>query len=347
MKARFTLALVVSLLLAIALLSGCSKKNSTSSLTAPGSSSGGNTAAYQAQISGVLASTPEVVEDGQFEVADLFSTASATGSVNPLAAITPLRWRRHITHVDRTFEFAFSDSDSTGQPQTAIVTVHKLLTGTFDILGTTVPDTTSNDSTGGGTPKDTLKLIHKPLEDHWVRRILLKHLNMSTRRGTDGDGNDQGENEDGDHGGRNMRWKVAGTSGVEVTSKDATTQIQSLRIQTSSLDTTITDPLVFFRLRRLISVGAMEQVTLTVTTGRNDDNVFLLFHDGHAHFKNNGDGTYSGTWRAPWFAGIKHVGVNALSHGTLYDDAAAYDSKAWIVPYVVKGFSCGDFLPND
>ena len=342
MKARFTLALAVSLLLAVGLLSGCGKKSSTSSLTAPGSS--GNTAASQAQISGVLASTPEVVEDGEFEVADLFSTASATGDVSPLAAISPLRWRRHITHVERSFEFAFSDSDSTGQPQTAIVTIHKLLTGSFDILGVAAMDTTTGDSTGGGTHGDTLKVVHKPLEDHWVRRVLLKHLNMTTRRGTDGGGDDQGENEGDD---RNMRWKVAGTSGVEVTSKDATTNIQSLRIQTTSLDTTITDPLVFFRLRRLISVGAMEPVTLTVTTGRNDDSVFLLFREGHLKFKNNGDGTYSGTWRAPWFAGIKHVGVNALSHGTLYDDAAAYDSKAWIVPYVVKGFSCGDFLPND
>lgn len=336
MKTRLTLGLAVSLLLALGLLSGCGQKNS--SLTSPGSgpaaSSGNGTAASQAEVSGVLALTPEVIEDGEFESADVFDSQALTdGDVSSFAAVRPFRWWRTIRHSERSFEFAFSDSDSTGQPQTAIVTIHKHLTGQFNLLARS-PDSTMN-TMSGHTPPESLQLIHKPLDDHWVRRVLLKHLPMPSMSSADSMHN------------RRMRWRVAATSGVKVTSQDATTKIQSLRVQTASLDTTIDDPLAFWRLRRMVNVNAMEKVALTVTTGKPDDNVFLMSTMGRFRFHNNGDGTYSGTWRAPWFAGIRHVGVNALSHGTLFDDSAPYDSQAWILPYVVKGFDCGDYLPKD
>lgn len=34
-----------------------------------------------------------------------------------------------------------------------------------------------------------------------------------------------------------------------------------------------------------------------------------------------------------------------LARGTLFDDAAAYDSKAWIYPYVAMGGPDVDYLP--
>jgi hypothetical protein len=70
-----------------------------------------------------------------------------------------------------------------------------------------------------------------------------------------------------------------------------------MRIQTASQDTTISDPLAFWYLRRFFKVNAMEMVTLTVTTDATDDNVFLMSRDGRFRFHNNGDGTYTGTWR--------------------------------------------------
>jgi len=107
----------------------------------------------------------------------------------------------------------------------------------------------------------------------------------------------------------------------------------------------ITDPLAFFRLRRLMKFDAGEQVTLIVTTGRNDDVVVLLRGRLRAKFTNNGDNTYTAEWRAPLLGGVQHVGVNALSHGTLYDDEAPYDSKAWIVPYLVNPTELAEFIP--
>ena len=46
----------------------------------------------------------------------------------------------------------------------------------------------------------------------------------------------------------------------------------------------------------------------------------------------------SWTWTfvlAPAQGGLRHLAVNALSHGTLFDDALPYDSKAWALPFVV------------
>jgi hypothetical protein len=37
--------------------------------------------------------------------------------------------------------------------------------------------------------------------------------------------------------------------------------------------------------------------------------------------------------------------VNVLSPGTLFDDVAPYDSKAWIFPYVLQPDPAVDYLP--
>ena len=42
--------------------------------------------------------------------------------------------------------------------------------------------------------------------------------------------------------------------------------------------------------------------------------------------------------------GICQLGFNALTHGTLDDDMAPYDSQAWMMPFVVTGHEMGDYL---
>ena len=46
-------------------------------------------------------------------------------------------------------------------------------------------------------------------------------------------------------------------------------------------------------------------------------------------------GQFEGRFLATRERGVRHLAVNALSHGTLYDDALPYDSKAWGIPFVV------------
>ncbi len=300
-------------ILAAALLAGTLAGCGSSHVAAPQSSAGTD----PAQVAAELARQQTVVDDGLADSQD--QTSMNTAPAGATALIQPLTYWRTILSVDRTFEFAFSDTDSTGRPTTAVVTIKKRLDGRFNILAG-VP---GSDSTGIDS---ALRVVHKPLEDHWVRRVLLKRVAVP-------------EDEE-------VRWRVAATSGVKVTSKDATTHIVSLRVQDGALDTTITDPLAFFRLRRILKLQAGTDVTLTVTTERHDDVVVLMHRDRRFRFHNNGDDTYTGVWHVGLFAdGLRHVGVNAFSNGTLFDDQAPYDSQEWILPYVVAPTEMAEFMP--
>jgi hypothetical protein len=111
-------------------------------------------------------------------------------------------------------------------------------------------------------------------------------------------------------------------------------------------DTTIYDPLAFRRLRQVLRVAPGTQVTLTVTTEAKDDVVVLYHRDRRFRFHNNGDFTYTGVWTTGLpMPGLLHVGINALSHGTLFDDQAPYDSQAWIFPYSVAPETLAEFMP--
>lgn len=333
--------------LAALLIAGCGKNNP---MAANGASPG--SAADRAAVSNTVAATTNLVDDGLMEAADqaLFSATDPQGA---FTAIRPLRYWRRITSVKRTYEFAFSDTDTTGRPTRAVVTVHKVLTGTFNV---------AFDATPGDTMAfDTLGVVHKPLHDLWARRILLNRVKWSHHDSGDEMGSDpdsSGDDHQGEdhHGDDHDQWKVSGISGVDVrsfTPPDTSssmrtfgnTEIKSVRIQTSTLDTTITDPLQFVMLRRVHCFGPSENVMVTVTTA-SDTDVVVLVRPGIRHrFHNNGDGTYTLSWQTSFEDGIRHFGVNAISKGTLFDDQAPYDSDAWLFPYMIRPWSMATYMP--
>jgi len=294
-----TLNLFAAALLAAALLSGCSDNGTEPEAPAQDTTS-------QADLLEDMLPAASLIEEGLF--ADPTETAlagTAPGSEQAVSSpIQPLRFWRNITDIRRSYEFAFADSDSAGRPLTAIVTIHKRLAGTFNI----VPEPANE-----GDPRT---VIRKELRDHWVRRVKLRRVRPKIDLEVD-------------------RWRVAAVSGVKVTSRDATSEIASVHVESGAIDTVITEPLAFFNLRRILRFDDGADVRLTVTTGRSDD-VVLLYRSGHREkMANNGDNTYTATFPAGDLEGWRHFGVNALSHGTLYDDDLPYDSKAWILPYVV------------
>jgi len=143
-------------------------------------------------------------------------------------------------------------------------------------------------------------------------------------------------------------WKVVATSAVEVSSTDRTIEIQSVRVQSANLDTTLATPLDLWRLRRLLVFTPHEKVTLTVTTnGDSGDAVSFLRRDRRGLFKPEGNGVYTLRWKAPNGTGVGHLGINALTEATLFDPEGPYDSHAWILPFVVRGHECGYYLPRD
>ncbi len=131
------------------------------------------------------------------------------------------------------------------------------------------------------------------------------------------------------------RWHLVGSSGVDVHTRGGSTRIQSLRIQSAGVDTVITDPLELHRLRRVLLIQPGEPVTLTVNTGNASDIVLFYGHDSRRRFANNGGGSFSFEFTAGQFPGLRNMGVDALSNGTLFDDTAAYDANAWLLAFAV------------
>src|SRR5207247_7856105 len=102
--------------------------------------------------------------------------------------------------------------DSTGRPRTALVTVHKYLRGTFNIV-------TGPRMEPGVSDSSQLVMVRKPLADHWVRHLLLKRVPLAA---ADPSG---------------PRWRIAAASGVDVTSPRATTPVLHLQLRADRRDT--------------------------------------------------------------------------------------------------------------
>jgi len=294
------LALALGTVVLTAFVAGCGKSNPSSP-----SSSATPSAKDIAAVNAAIAANPSAVNEDVYESN---SPASLDAPSGGLAAIRPLFWWRRIESNTRTMDTQYTDPDSLGNPTMATVSVHRHLVGTFNIL---VGDSTSFPDS----------LLRKALNDHWERKLLMRRVRVDSLG--------------------NPVWRLVGTSGVVVTSEGAVTHIQSVRLQVGTVDTTITDPLQLHRLRRVLKVPAGMRLTVTVTTSAADDIVVLYRRWGfRSRFHNNGDNTYTASWLTSDESGMRNFGVNALSHGTLLDDAAPYDSHAWIFPYAVHDRDC-------
>ena len=303
------IAIGVGLIAGIALASGCSK-----SPTAPID----NTPLTDGQqVSATLGAAATLVDE---TLAEDPTQIGANETFSPTTsriqtAIKPFAWWQHIVNETRTWSFAFADTDTTGHPTTCVATLTKHMTGSLVIIPQSPSDSTMADTT----------TIAKPLDKTLTRKILLKRLTIN--------------------GGR--YWKVVSITGAFVTTPGATVQIESIRLQSKSgVDTTITDPTQWITLRSIVKFAVNDSVTLTVTTNHTNDAVFIHRWDWHHRMRNNFDGTYTFSWVTSSWGGWRHFGVQAMTHGSLYDDAAPFDSQAWHLPFrVVGGQPDVDYYP--
>lgn len=273
--------------LVIALLGGALAGCGNRVATAPGGTSNAETVA----VTTALAGMPDMVSDDLFDVSTSTALTASQPRNGSLAAITPLFFWRNILATTPRFDIVFADSDSVGRPRTALVVINRRFLGTFNVV---------HGTTGDPSVPDSAHVVHKPLDDQWVRHLLLHRF---------------------PEGGPDHGWHVVGATGVDVTSRNATTSLQSVRVQTSALDTLITDPLQLFAVGQCLRIAPGDSLVLTATTSRTDDVVLAYWHDRRERFRNNGDGTYSFTLHPADASGYRFFGVNALSHGTLFDDA--------------------------
>ncbi|MGH2569745.1 MAG: hypothetical protein ACRDGR_00880 [bacterium] len=138
-------------------------------------------------------------------------------------------------------------------------------------------------------------------------------------------------------------WGLLAISGVEIVAPGATRQIRSVGIHSGDVDRKITGVRDLVRIEDLLHLPQGVDVAVTVDTGDAGDAVFLHLRHRETRplgrripLESNGDGTFSGVFHTDdGRPGVRHIGIDVLSHGTLYDNEEPYDSVGWGIPYIL------------
>ena len=312
----------------LAAAAGCSSTNPV----ADSQNTGTTSAAQYAGAAGVTTEAAAITdefdvsayEDGTEAKADLDASFSiAPGVPGTETAIDPALWFRTIRSHDRRYVVEFEHPDT--NTVVAHVKIVDRLKGSFNVV-------TKRDTIDGQVTER--RIISKPLADTSIRKAVFKR-HRCVRDGSDDDAADSEDAEDGYRDGWS-RWKLVALSGNEVTSDDGTRAIQSVRIQSGDVDVTVTDPLALLRVRsELIHIAPGAPVHVTAQTADATDVLVLYTRWGRQRMRPAEGGGFEGRFPAPLEPGLRHLAVNAIAHGTIYDDVAPYDSKAWGIPFVV------------
>jgi len=289
------------------LLAGCGKDSGTPP-TAPGSP-GSDSQTFQQ----LMAQDPSLADNDTYETpgdSQAPDSWTASGGLSPEAAIQPVFFFRRITDRSRDIHI---DYDRDSLKVVANVLVTDRLAGSFNIVTADTVDT--------GIVRT---VIHKPLQD--VGRLRARFVRWLR---TPDSGDDDWASMEGDKDW--SRWHLVAVSNREIASPEHTTKILSVRLQTAGgVDVTVDDPLALMRIPGEIpKFPAGEPVQVTVTTADPTDALFLLAGWGRTRLHKNPDGSWGGSFRAPFDVRRFRLGINALDHGTLFDDAAPYDSDFW------------------
>jgi len=316
MRSRLA-AVVPWLFLVVILASGCGGKSSTS----PSSTQAGD----QGQVAAVLSAASTLTDDGLDEDPSRVGASVTAGDLqmgeisDPSATealIRPFAWWQNVTQITPTLTLAFADTDGTGRPTSCVVTITKHMTGSLIVIPASATDTTQADSSHS---------ISKPLDKTLTREIKLSRLLIGTER----------------------LWKVTQVTGAFVATQSPQTNLESLHIHTSSgVDTTLYSPLQWFSLRHVLTFAPNDTVTVTATTSHTNDPVFIHRWDWRHRLRNNLDGTYTFSWVTSAWGGWRWFGIQAMSHGSIYDDTLPFDMEAWHFPFrVVGGQPPVDYFP--
>jgi len=302
---------LVLVALAAFMLAGCGKNPA-----APSNSQ----SAEQMLVTSSLDSVATYTDDGVYNNSGVVTLARAhgvAGTASVMAAISPIHFWRTFTSVASAYNFTFADLDSTGRPLLAVVGIGRAIRGDFHIVPGVPGDTTQ---------PDTTHLIDKPITEGWTRKLLFHRVKADTL---------------------GLTWRLVATSGVRVARPGITVHIVSVELHglNSGKDTTYTDPSLLMPLREIPRFTPSDSVVVTVTSMRNDDVAVLYCVDRRIIMHNNGDNTYTAGFGVGSFPAWRHVGINVMTHGTLYDDTLPYDSETWIFPYMVTSTPVVDYLP--
>jgi hypothetical protein len=331
MKKRGELWTLASLALAGLLIAGCSDNQ-----VEPGDGDAAPLGVTtEEQAIEYYAVNDEFVANEEETFTDREVTAPDAGSFGKIdAAVTPIRFGRMITGITKTVETTFEPGDDF-----AIAHITKDITGVFKILAVTAEN-------------ETL-MVEKPFNDKSERNVMFTRVARDPRRFW-------------------RNWVPVSTSlvkGGTVPPNDLV-QITKLELITPESTIVIVDPLTHYmyygwmgmhQMREALKQGDVPQfvggqaVTVRVTlTSPKTDPDFVAIRYGYMglHWKrfpmeliqetpNGGMWTrvYETTGTRPVYMhfhrGWFNLGIDAVTHETLYDDEAPYSASWWGIPYRV------------
>lgn len=274
------------------------------------------------------------MEDGEMQPASYESSGGISSEIGVEidAAIRPLRFGRFIHRVVRNVEVEFESGDSVAEAK-----VTKDIYGVFKVRGIS----------GEG---DTVT-VEKEFHDRSMKRVIFRRIARDPVRFW-------------------RNWVPVATSlvvGGTVEPNDNIVIVKSELFLPNGDTVVVTDPLEHFlryRWVRLLDsllhpdrppvpeLEAEQQLTMRVTlvSASPDTDLIALRFASDAFRKHrlrmrlvseedNGDGTftrvYDRMWTVPAVRGHFHVAIDAMTHGTLFDDAEPYSACWWGVPYRV------------
>lgn len=324
-----SIALWGALVLVGLMLGGCKKDNGTG----PDDTTPAGVTDEQSALK-YMAATDPFVQNEEETFSDRAVEAQDYGTFGKIdASIIPVRYGRFINNVERTETITMLPGDTV-----SIVNVQKTIHGTFIILAKLQASDT------------TFTLIQKPFIDHASRNMIFRRISRD--------------------GGLMTRWIPVATSLVEGATtppadpgfkKIALTKLQFF----SPKDTiTVTDPDTTYlrydwnrwmgRKRMVPELRGGDRFSLqaTVVSASPDTDLVLLRFGAAGTWRkrlhlilisqtDNGDGTFTRVYQTPPFmyvhfhTGFFHMGVDAVTRGTVLDDQEAYSASWWGVPYRV------------
>ena len=323
MKRRWSIAAVAALGLIAALTLSCDK-NPTQAV---------DRSADEAAIRAILSADVDVFHELGLDDGGAQAPAyDATGLPKASDYIEPVRFGRRGKYTLESLNIDFFGVP--GEPDTlAIATITKTFTGTFVVVARDTDSTTP----------EVFKVYEKPVRTTVVRKAKLRRVGYT------------------DSPQRN--WRLVAVTMSESVSEQATINVASLTIEAPGQEPiVVSDPLEYWMERQQglpsFAHGDTVKVFVALTNSNRyppEPGTTVLVHFGVDRWLQRarrplndqglypdavaGDGVFSGFWVVKHGQGLRHAVVDVIDNGTIYDDAAPYNSVCWGMVYGREGNS--------
>jgi hypothetical protein len=246
-------------------------------------------------------------EDGLFDDMGPYEAGQTTlGGGEGREPIDPLTYWRVVTDHECRREIVVDPSE-----RTAHVTVHRQIWGDLHIID------------------ESMVEYVKPFHHEGLRYATFVRV----------PGWEPNEGQGGETPGNRFRhgpWVLTELSGFRAQSDTLTISIDWMRIQSATVDVTITDPLDLKAVPdEILRLQVGEDVTVTVSGPPADAILFLHRRRWKSPLQYDGE-AFVGTWTVGR-RGRHCAWIEAMAHDTLFESEHPEDTLIWGMPYVVEG----------